>query len=57
MADGQPKGDCVVGFDRASWVIVAVADAPNYWILVRHGTTQRTIDAFGLSYFTGQRDE
>jgi hypothetical protein len=36
MKDGQPDGDCVIRFDRASLVIGAVADTPNYWILVRN---------------------
>lgn len=33
MDKGKPIGDCVTGFDRASFLLAAAADAANFWII------------------------
>jgi lysophospholipase len=33
MADGKPVDDCVVGFDRATYMLGVAADAVNFWLI------------------------
>lgn len=59
MADGEPINECITGFDRASVLVGAAADAWNYRLLadITNNTlgtsSKRTVDVFPLEIIEG----